>query len=163
MSFLTQPVGQLPLGIWLSSIILGLIAGLNMIFQTISIIDWKLAMKLRVQEHAPDDPDTVNRTHMVMEWGFSVADVVSHIIIVPLAIFFVLKARPWGFVLCSYLYLFYFYVAIMATAQRWGLVKFGLKESFREYAGVLKIIWIQIIIALIGAVSLWSNPGYFGL
>ena len=136
MSFLTQPVGQLPLGIWLSSIILGIIAGLNLIFQTISIIDWKLAMKLRVQEHAPDDPDTVNRTHMVMEWGF---------------------------ILCSYLYLFYFYVAIMATAQRWGLVKFGLKESFREYAGVLKIIWFYTIIAIIGAVSLWSNPGYFGL
>ena len=164
MEFLTAKFGQLPLGIWLSVIIIGLIAGSNLIFQGISVFKWRLAMKLKVQEHAPDDPDIVNRTHMVMEWGHSVADFVSHIVIVPLGIFLTIQGHYWGFVLSTFLYIFYFYVGILLFAQRFGLVKFGLKSSFKEYIKVIMIYWMVFVaLSVVGAISLWSNTEYFAL
>jgi len=162
MEFLTTQTGQFPLGIWLSIVIVGLIGGANLIFQGVSVVNWRLAFKLRVQEYASDDADPVNRTHMVIEWGHAWADVVSHAIIVPLAIVLTIRGDYWGFVLSTFLYIFYFYVGILAIAQRFGLVKFGLKDSFREYVGVLTTLWIFVIIAIVGAISLWANPEYFG-
>ena len=121
MEFLTTQIGKLPLGIWLSVIIIGLTAGLNLIFQGISVFNWRLALKLQVQEHASDDPDLVNRTHMVMEWGHAIADFVSFIVIVPLSIILTIKGNYWGFVLSTFLYLFFFYIGILLPAQRYGL------------------------------------------
>lgn len=162
MEFLTTQIGKLPLGIWLSVIIIGLTAGSNLIFQGISVFNWRLALKLRVQEHAPDDPDLVNRVHMVMEWGHAIADFVSFIVIVPLSIFLTIQGNYWGFVLSTFLYLFFFYVGILLIAQRFGLVKFGLKSSFKEYIMVIMIYWIVfVILSIVGAISLWSNTEYF--
>jgi hypothetical protein len=161
MEFLTTQIGEFPLGIWLS-VIIGLVAGWNLINQGISIFNWRLALKLRVQEHAPDDPNLVNRTHMVMEWGYAIADFVSHIVIVPLSILLTIQGNYWGFVLSTFLYIFFFYVGIMLTAQRYGLVKFGLKNSFKEYTRVVRFYWIAVVIpSIIGAISLWSNTEYF--
>ena len=162
MEFLTTQIGKLPLGIWLSVIILGLMGGLNLINQTISVFNWRLALRLRVQEHAPDDPDIVNRVHMVMEWGHAIADFVSFIVIVPLAIFLTIRGNYWGFVLSTFLYLFFFYIGILLIAQRFGLVKFGLKSSFKEYIKVIMVYWIVfVILSIVGAISLWSNTDYF--
>ena len=164
MEFLTTKIGEFPLGIWLSLIIIGLIAGSNLIFQGISIFNWRLALKLRVQEHAPDDPDLVNRVHMVMEWGHAIADFVSFLVIVPLCIFLTIQGNYWGFVLSTFLYLFFFYVGILLFAQRFGLVKFGLKSSFKEYIRVIMIYWIVFgALSIGGAISLWSNTEYFAL
>ena len=164
MEFLTTQIGKFPLGIWLSVIIIGLTAGLNLIFQGISVFNWRLALKLRVQEHAPDDPDLVNRTHMVMEWGHAIADFVSFIVIVPFSIILTIQGNYWGFVLSTFLYLFFFYVGILLIAQRYGLVKFGLKNSFKEYIMVIMIYWIVFVtLSIVGAISLWSNTAYFDL
>lgn len=164
MEFFTTQIGIFPLGIWLSVMIIGLIGGANLIFQAISVFTWRLALKLRVQEHAPDDPDLVNRVHMVMEWGHAFADVVSHIVLVPLSIFLTIQGNSWGFVLSTCLYIFYFYVGILLPAQRFGLVKFGLKRSFKEYLMVIMIYWIVFVtLSLVGAMSLWSNTAYFAL
>lgn len=164
MEFLTTQIGKLPLGIWLSVIIIGLTGGSNLINQAISVFNWRLALKLRVQEHAPDDPDPVNRVHMVMEWGHAIADIVSHIVIVPLSIFLAIQGNFWGFVLSTFLYIFYFYVGILLIAQRYGLVKFGLKRNFKEYIMVIMIYWLVFVtLSIVGAISLWSNTEYFGL
>ena len=164
MEFLTTKIGEFPLGIWLSLIIIGLIAGSNLIFQGISSFNWRLSLKLRVQEHAPDDPDLVNRVHMVMEWGHAIADFVSFLVIVPLCIFLTIQGNYWGFVLSTFLYLFFFYVGILLFAQRFGLVKFGLKSSFKEYIRVIMIYWIVFgALSIVGAISLWSNTEYFAL
>ncbi len=162
MEFLTAQIGNFPLGIWLSMIIIGLIAGANLVFQGISVFNWRLALKLRVQEHAPDDPDPVNRTHMVMEWGHAIADFVSFLVIVPLSIFLTIQGSYWGFVLSTFLYLLFFYVGILLFAQRFGLVKFGLKSSFKEYIMVIVIYWVVFVaLSIVGAISLWSNTEYF--
>jgi hypothetical protein len=162
MEFLTTQIGNFPLGIWFSVVIIGLIGGSNLVNQAISVFNWRLALRLRVQEHAPDDPDLVNRTHMVMEWGHAIADFVSHIVIVPLAIFLTIKGNYWGFILSTFLYIFYFYVGILLFSQRYGLVKFGLKSSFKEYVRVIVIYWIIFVtLSIVGAVSLWSNTKYF--
>lgn len=164
MEFLTSQIGKFPLGIWLSLIIIGLIAGSNLIFQGISVFNWRLALKLRVQEHPSDDPDLVNRVHMVMEWGHSIADFVSFLVIVPLSLFLTIQGNYWGFVLSTFLYLFFFYVGILLFAQRFGLVKFGLKSSFKEYIMVIMIYWIIFVgLSIVGAISLWSNTEYFAL
>ena len=121
-------------------------------------------LKNWVQEHAPDDPDLVNRTHMVMEWGHAFADFVSFLVIVPLAIVLTIFGNYWGFVLSTFLYLFFFYVGILLIAQRYGLVKFGLKNSFKEYIMVIMIYWIVFVtLSIVGAISLWSNTAYFDL
>jgi len=163
MDFLSTQLGIFPLGIWISTIIVTVLALMNLVFQSISLINWKLALKIGAQEMPIDDEDTVNRTQMVLEWGFCVADVISHIIILPLAIYFTLHASFWGFVLISFLFLFYLYIAVMGTAQRIALVKFGLKKSFAQYIPVIKILWGFNIFSIIGLISLWTNAGYFGL
>jgi len=163
MEFLTTQIGKLPLRIWLSVIIIGLAAGSNLINQAISVFNWRLASRLRVQEHAPDDPDLVNRVHMVMEWGHAIADFVSHIVIVPLSIFLTIQGNYWGFVLSTFLCIFYFYIGILLISQRFGLVKFRLKSSFKEYIKVIMIYWIVFVtLSIVGAISLWSNTEYFG-
>ena len=162
MELLTTQIGKLPLGIWISVIILGLTQGSNLIFQWISTFNWRLALKLGVQEHAPDDPDPVNRTHMVMEWGHALADIVSFTVMAPLTIFLTIKGNQWGFILSTFFYLWIFYIGILASTQRLGLVKFGLKNSFKEYMKPLMALWIVFVIpSLIGAISLWSNKEYF--
>jgi hypothetical protein len=86
----------------------------------------------------------------------------SFIIIVPLAIFLTINGNFWGFVLSMFLYIFIFYIGILAIAQRFGLVKFGLKDSFKEYTKPLMALWIFFVIpSIIGAISLWSNIEYF--
>jgi hypothetical protein len=157
-------MGSFPVGLWISILLFGLTAGINLICQTISIFNWRLALRLKVQEHAPDDSSEVNRTHMVMEWGHAVADFVVYIVVVPLGIILTIRGHYWGFVLITFWYIFLVYVGVLGTAQRYGLVKYGLKESFKEYRGVLLPLWLLFVFpGLIGAVSLWVNASYFKL
>ena len=43
-------------------------------------------------------------------------------------------------------------------------MNYTLKGSFKEYVGVVRVYWVLIVIlSIIGAISLWANPAYFGL
>jgi hypothetical protein len=149
MKFLTLDLGRYTLGIWVA--LLGLLfTMLAWIMQFYSLIDWKGAVQLGLQNESFNG-DTVEQTLAHVEWGIAMADMFWPLPITIIAFIGLLRLTLWGFVAAMMDFAICIYFPLFFAFQRWDT----------HLMTVIAALVLFAFPSLLGIIGLWSNRKRF--
>ena len=95
MPFLTKSVGRFPIGIWIVLIIF-IVAGLllTLFAQGLSVVSWKTALAMNLQEDSPDSTDPAERALGAVSQGEAVADVIVQGTLILITLVGIVRRKP---------------------------------------------------------------------
>jgi hypothetical protein len=143
-----------PLGIWIALVCMLfclLVAGGG---QALSLINWDLAMFLKLQENDPNSPDIVQRVLAQVEWGVCAADVLLVLPLFAVGFAGVLMRRHWGMVTGMMAAICWIYMFVTYAAQRYAVVFRGGMGQWSEYAGI--IVAFALLCLLPCLLTIWG-------
>lgn len=164
MHMLTQQLGMFPTGIWIALAMLLVGGGLFTIFgQLLSLLNWDMALHLRLQEDSKTSRDPVERTMGAMSQGEACADLLVQGTLIVLAFAGILLRHPVGFIAGVAQGIIWVYVTCLVLSQRWMLYRWGVVNDLAKLKHVAPaMVLVAGIPGVLMIVCLVANRGFFG-
>ncbi len=164
LDVLTHLLGAFPVGIWAVLAMLLVCGGVFTLFgQSLSLLHWDAALRLRLQEDSRSSRDPVERTMGAVSQGEALADVIVQGTLVILAFAGILLRHPAGFVAGIALGIIWVYVTFLVLSQRWMLYRWGVVDDMARMKQVGPAMVLAVgIPGILMIVSLVANRGFFG-
>ncbi len=162
MSLFTYQLGALPVGLWIALVVLlvvGVLFGVG--GQGLSLLSWKKAVALGLQEDDPDSEDPLQRALVPVEWGVAAADVIVQSVGILLALYGLLAGHWVGLLGGTIVFTIYIYAGLFFFLQRYGISFWGVGDWVHWRRIAIAFLLIAETSGLLGMIGLWANWRYF--